>query len=74
MKDTELKLEGIRSFIMLHYSQEYIDDILVRFAYEDDQNVDGLTDYAKQKLEVENKRYETFEKNYETQQEFEKNN
>ncbi|WP_270508551.1 hypothetical protein [Lactobacillus gasseri] len=49
---------------MLHYSQEYIDDILVRFAYEDDQNVDGLTDYAKQKLEVENKRYETFEKNY----------
>lgn len=59
---------------MLHYSQEYIDDILVRLAYEDDQNVDGLTDYAKQKLEVENKRYETFEKNYETQQEFEKNN
>ena len=59
---------------MLHYSQEYIDDILVRFAYEDYQNVDGLTDYAKQKLEVENKRYETFEKNYETQQEFEKNN
>lgn len=42
--------------------------------YEDDQNVEGLTDYAKQKLEIEKKRYETFEKNYRFQQNFEKNN
>ena len=49
-------------------------DKTLYITYEDDQNIDGLTDYAKQKLEIEKKRYETFEKNYRFQQNFEKNN
>lgn len=41
--------------------------------FEQENDVGGLFDYAKQKLQQEKKRYEIFEKNYREQSEFEKN-
>ncbi|WP_308264638.1 Fic family protein [Lactobacillus helveticus] len=41
--------------------------------YEADQDVVSLTEYAKQKLATEQKRYEIFERNFKVQEEFDKN-
>lgn len=49
------------------------DDKAQYITYEVDQDVTSLTQYAKQKLTEEQKRYEIFEQNYQAQKDFDKN-
>ena len=49
------------------------DDKAQYITYEADQDVTSLTQYAKQKLTEEQKRYEIFEQNYQVQKDFDEN-
>lgn len=49
------------------------DDKVQYITYEADQDVVSLTEYAKQKLAAEQKRYEIFERNFKAQEEFDDN-
>lgn len=49
------------------------DDKAQYITYEVDQDVTSLTQYAKQKLTEEQKRYEIFEQNYQAQKDFDEN-
>lgn len=49
------------------------DDKAQYITYEADQDITSLTQYAKQKLTEEQKRYEIFEQNYQAQKDFDEN-
>lgn len=49
------------------------DDKTQYITYKADQDVTSLTQYAKQKLTEEQKRYEIFEQNYQAQKDFDEN-
>lgn len=49
------------------------DDKAQYIIYEADQDITSLTQYAKQKLTEEQKRYEIFEQNYQAQKDFDEN-
>ena len=49
------------------------DDKAQYITYEADQDGTSLTQYAKQKLTEEQKRYEIFEQNYQAQKDFDEN-